>query len=64
LNAVPKKCPASSGTNPANGCQEPGYDWGAVTDAFLGMFVYQENDGDYGRWTTVPWGIGADVDLA
>jgi len=46
-------------------CQEAGYDWGSLNDEYPGgAFVHQENEGDYTRWTTVPWGVEDSVDLA
>lgn len=46
-------------------CQEAGYGWGAVDDVYPGgAWVHQENEGDYNRWTTVPWGTDDNVDLA
>jgi hypothetical protein len=46
-------------------CQDAGLDWGALSflDYPKGTFVYQENDGDSERWTTVPWG-NTDINLA
>jgi hypothetical protein len=46
-------------------CQDAGYDWGSLTDDYPGgAWVHQENEGDYSRWTTMPWGTDDSVDLA